>query len=207
MDHTVLGFLQTTPYLHLPCKRSLDGATTDCCRRHVISAYYSFIDPKSMKGWVGLEINALSIRKEQVLVGLHHCKCRWRFFAPITIRRTTFVGVIARSRLQAAVGYCCWSQHMMWVCPWIHGSVRHARFTSGKDQNVPRPSCIDRSVKFLTLRENADRFFGRISAADGRIYFRGVFNQMAAIAGRRYATWQSLPFCYRASAYWRAISI
>jgi len=48
-------YLQITPYmLPLPRKRSLDCATTDCCSRHLIAAYYSFIDPKMMKGWVGL---------------------------------------------------------------------------------------------------------------------------------------------------------
>ena len=47
-------YLQTTPYLPLPHKHSPDGATTDCCVRHIIAAYYLFIDPKRMKGWVGL---------------------------------------------------------------------------------------------------------------------------------------------------------
>ena len=44
MDHTVLPTNNTI--LHLPRKRSPDGATTDCGRRHLIAAYYSFIDPK-----------------------------------------------------------------------------------------------------------------------------------------------------------------
>jgi len=41
---------QITPYLPLPRKRSSDGATTVCCGRHLIAAYYSFIDPQRMKG-------------------------------------------------------------------------------------------------------------------------------------------------------------
>ena len=49
MDHTVLPAI--TP---LRRKRSPDGATTDCGRRHLIAAYYSFIDPERMKGLVGL---------------------------------------------------------------------------------------------------------------------------------------------------------
>jgi len=42
-------YLQITPYLPLPRKRSPDGATADCSGRHdLVAAYYSFIDPK---GW------------------------------------------------------------------------------------------------------------------------------------------------------------
>ena len=47
MDHTV--YLQT-PCLPLPYKRSPDGATNDCGRRHLTAAYYSFIDTERMKG-------------------------------------------------------------------------------------------------------------------------------------------------------------
>jgi len=36
----------------LPYKRSLDGTTTDCIGRHLIAAYYSFVDPEKSKGWV-----------------------------------------------------------------------------------------------------------------------------------------------------------
>jgi len=43
-------YLQTTPYLPLPRKRSPDGATTDCDDRHLIAAYYLFVDPERMKG-------------------------------------------------------------------------------------------------------------------------------------------------------------
>jgi len=38
----------------LPRKRSLDGASTDWGGEHLIAAHYSFIDPETMKGWVGL---------------------------------------------------------------------------------------------------------------------------------------------------------
>ena len=38
----------------LPRKRSPDGASTDWGGKHLIAAHYSFIDPKRMKGWVGL---------------------------------------------------------------------------------------------------------------------------------------------------------
>jgi len=46
--------MQTTLCLLLPRKRSPDGATTDCGRKHLIAAYYSSIDPEKMKGWVDL---------------------------------------------------------------------------------------------------------------------------------------------------------
>jgi len=46
MDHTVFPAM---PCLPLPCKRSPDGATTDCGRRHIIAAYYSFSYPKGWK--------------------------------------------------------------------------------------------------------------------------------------------------------------
>jgi len=47
-------YLQITPYLSLRRKRSPDDATADYGGRHLIAAYYSFIDPERMKGWVGL---------------------------------------------------------------------------------------------------------------------------------------------------------
>jgi len=47
-------YLQITPCLPLPRKRSPDGATTDCGHRHLIAAYYSSINPERMKGWAGL---------------------------------------------------------------------------------------------------------------------------------------------------------
>jgi len=45
---------QITPCLPLPRKRSPDGASPDWGCRHLIAAYYSFIYPEKMKGWVGL---------------------------------------------------------------------------------------------------------------------------------------------------------
>jgi len=39
---------------HHSIKRSPDGATADCCVRHLTAAYYSHIDPEKMQGWVGL---------------------------------------------------------------------------------------------------------------------------------------------------------
>ena len=44
------SYLQSTPYVPLSRKRSPDGATNDCNGRHLIAAYYSFIDPERMKG-------------------------------------------------------------------------------------------------------------------------------------------------------------
>jgi len=38
----------------LPRKRSADGASPDWGCGHLIAAYYSFIYPERMKGWVGL---------------------------------------------------------------------------------------------------------------------------------------------------------
>jgi len=50
-------YLQITPYLPLPRKRSPDGASPDWGRRHLIAAYYSFIYPQkderlSRPGWL-----------------------------------------------------------------------------------------------------------------------------------------------------------
>jgi len=47
-------YLRITLYLPLPCKHSPDGASPDWGCTHIIAAYYSFIYPKRMKGWVGL---------------------------------------------------------------------------------------------------------------------------------------------------------
>jgi len=47
-------YLQTTPCLPLQRKHSPDGATNNCGHRHLTAAYYSLIDPTSLKGWVGL---------------------------------------------------------------------------------------------------------------------------------------------------------
>jgi len=47
-------YLQITPYLPLPHKHSPDGASPEWGCRHLIAAYYSFIDSERMKGWVGL---------------------------------------------------------------------------------------------------------------------------------------------------------
>ena len=52
INHTVLPANYTTPAFF--CKRSPDSATPNWGSRHPIAAYYSFIDPKGMKGWVGL---------------------------------------------------------------------------------------------------------------------------------------------------------
>ena len=38
------------PYLNLLCKHSPDGATLTEVGRHLIAAYYSFINPEQMKG-------------------------------------------------------------------------------------------------------------------------------------------------------------
>ena len=46
-------YLQITPYLPLPRKRSPDGASPDWGCGHLIAAYYSFIYPERMKCWVG----------------------------------------------------------------------------------------------------------------------------------------------------------
>jgi len=53
MYHT-LFYLQVTPCLPLPRKRSPDGAFPDWGCGHLIAAYYSCIDLERMKGWVGL---------------------------------------------------------------------------------------------------------------------------------------------------------
>jgi len=47
-------YTANTPCLSLPRKRSPDGATTTSNSSHLIAACNSFINPKRMKGWVGL---------------------------------------------------------------------------------------------------------------------------------------------------------
>jgi len=47
-------YLQITPYLSLPRKHLPDGASPDWGCGYLIAAYYSFIYPERMKGWVGL---------------------------------------------------------------------------------------------------------------------------------------------------------
>jgi len=50
-------YTANTRYLPSPRKRSPDGATSDYSNNsHLIAAYYSFIGPRRMKGWVGLVI-------------------------------------------------------------------------------------------------------------------------------------------------------
>ena len=48
-----LPLLSARPAFYLR-KRSPDGATPNWGNRHLITAYYSFIDPEKRKGWVGL---------------------------------------------------------------------------------------------------------------------------------------------------------
>jgi len=48
------SYLQITPYLPLPRKHSPDGASPDWGCGHKCVAYYSFIYPERMKGWVSL---------------------------------------------------------------------------------------------------------------------------------------------------------
>jgi len=47
-------YLLITPCLPFLCKRSPDGDTPNWGSRHPIAAYYSFIDPRGLKSWVGL---------------------------------------------------------------------------------------------------------------------------------------------------------
>jgi len=56
LRHGSQFYPQTTPCLPPPRKRSPDHSTTDCGHRHLIAAYYSFIDPERMKVRVGLEV-------------------------------------------------------------------------------------------------------------------------------------------------------
>jgi len=53
-NHSQQCYLQISPYLPLPRKHSPDGASPDWGCGHLIAAYYSFIYPERMKGWVGL---------------------------------------------------------------------------------------------------------------------------------------------------------
>ena len=38
-------------------KRWPDGANPNLDCRHPIAAYYSFVDPEGMKGWIGLVVD------------------------------------------------------------------------------------------------------------------------------------------------------
>jgi len=53
MDHTVFTLQTHHTCLPLHRKRSPDGATISDSS-HLITAYYSFVDPERMKGWVAL---------------------------------------------------------------------------------------------------------------------------------------------------------
>jgi len=58
MAHSVTCKLHQ--WLPLPRKRSPDGASPDWGCGHLIAAYYSFIYPERMKGWVGLNLTHVS---------------------------------------------------------------------------------------------------------------------------------------------------
>jgi len=47
-------YTANTPCLPSPRKRSLDGTPSTSNSSHLITAYYSFINPRRMKDWVGL---------------------------------------------------------------------------------------------------------------------------------------------------------
>ena len=55
MDHPVLPTNNPIPAFNLRM-RSPGVATTNCGNRHLVAAYYSFIYPERMKGWVGLVV-------------------------------------------------------------------------------------------------------------------------------------------------------
>ena len=116
MDHTVLPV--STPYLPLPRKRSPGGATTCCemlcasdslaiialyklvlcyvmlccCGRHLIATYYSFIDPKRMKGWVGLtDLQRTVYSHKWSPVSCRSSAGQGKFAGPVKDRRSTTV--------------------------------------------------------------------------------------------------------------------
>ena len=67
MDHSF--YTANTPYLPLPRKHSPDVATTESNSSQLIAAYYSFIDPKGMKGWVNTDPkdgDVLQLRRKQL---------------------------------------------------------------------------------------------------------------------------------------------
>jgi len=89
MDHTAVT-LQSTPYLPLS-RSSPEGVTT---RWTVIApadkAYYSFIDPVRMKGWVGLvdwpTADGLPIQNKWLPISCRSGADQWKF----TGQRPTF---------------------------------------------------------------------------------------------------------------------
>jgi len=68
-------YLQITLYLPLPRKQSPDGASPDWGCGHLIAAYYSFIYPERMKGWVGLG-GWLRIETVYLPKGTNQARCR-----------------------------------------------------------------------------------------------------------------------------------
>jgi len=90
VDHTV--YLQITPCLPLPRKRSPDGATTDCCGRHLIAAYYSLYRPRkderlSWPSWLSYSgrFTHVSGHPSAVSVG----RAQRRESSPVKDRRST----------------------------------------------------------------------------------------------------------------------
>jgi len=56
--------MQITPYPPLPRKRSPDGATDDYGGGYSLAAYYLYINPERMKGWVGLVYTLYVVNNE-----------------------------------------------------------------------------------------------------------------------------------------------
>ena len=83
--------MQRTPCLPVLRKRSPDGATTDCGHRHLIAAYYSFIDLERMKGWVNLVGQFTHISSHPLAVG----RAQDRESSPVKDQRSTAVAYYA----------------------------------------------------------------------------------------------------------------
>ena len=106
-SHSV--YTANTANLPSPRKRSSDGATTtdsDSC--HQIVAYYSFIDPRRMKAWVGLvswptaDVLPISCRSgagQGKFAGQRQTFYHWA---------TPLTSVVYKSHHQLPQFQCCW---------------------------------------------------------------------------------------------------
>ena len=143
-------YLQITPYLPLPCKRSPDGASPDRGCGHLITVYYSFIYPK---GWKA-ELAWLADLKQMVY------RHKW---SPVSCRSSAGQGKFAGQRstfyqLCHATNWCvcrccCWVRRRScrtWGhrCPRSSGLVQteilsnNSSSSSGTASNAGVSLCI-----------------------------------------------------------------
>jgi len=125
MDHTAV-YLQRTPCLPLPRKRSPDGASTESGGEHLIAAHYSFIDLERMKGLICtchlVDVGGMLALFCLTLSGSKHRRTGW---------------VPTQQSLDCAKSYSEWSLTAVHCgCDVLHAALRHspsAKKTTQKD--------------------------------------------------------------------------